>query len=89
MEAMKLKLAEAEARLRDALMAGAHTSALRQAISTIRLEIERGAAHAAEAVAEAEAVTAAAVQDRAKLIAKAAMDRISQRLESLQAPAHP
>jgi hypothetical protein len=86
--ALQTKLAEGEQRLRDALLAGAPTSAIRQALSSIRVELAREVQNAEAAIADAAQTEAHAVAERTKLIAAEAIDRVTRKLAAFDAPEH-
>ena len=89
MRPVQLKLVEGEKRLRDALLAGAPTSAIRQALSGIRVELARELANAEAAIADAVQSDAAAIAERTKLIAAEAIDRVTRKVAAFDAPEHP
>src|SRR3712207_4259410 len=80
--AIAVRLADAEQRLRDALLAGARTADLHAEIASLKAEAARIAAQDAAAKAEAEAQAARAHAIRVTEAADRYATEIARRLES-------
>jgi hypothetical protein len=89
MDQLRLQLADVDARLKAALLTGAHTAGLRQERSSILALIAREADDAEAVNADAEAAENEKLVQRAALIAADSQARLDSRMAGLAIPAHP